>query len=233
MDDFAQQLPAPLRPTRLLSRIILVAVGLYVLCNALHIVILSLLRSSVRSGQPLSPLMTELDTLQTKLPLLGAPLYLFAGICFLVLVSRLVANLPTLGSQTMLTPSAAVWSFLIPIVNLVGGYRTTRTIWTESQPVTRNFATPQAVPLLGLWWASYLALGLTSRLIQVGTKLPDGFTIEQWSNASYWLSVDALVNLVAGGLFMCVVFLLDRRQSEQHDDLTRRVPVAMRSDLLR
>lgn len=231
MDDFSR--PEPLRPTRTLSRAILTMVGAYVFANAVQVVVMSALRTAVATGEPLSPLMTQLDRLQIQLPFVEAVLYISAGICFLVLVSRLVANLPALGSKTMLSPSTAVWSFIIPIVNIVGGYSTTRTIWTESQPATQDTLTPRSVPLLGFWWGAYILLGVSGRIIGAHTRLPDPYTIEQWSSASAWSSVHSVVEMTAGVLFMCVVYLLDHRQHEQHDDLVRRVPVPMASDLLR
>ncbi|MEO6951182.1 MAG: DUF4328 domain-containing protein [Polyangia bacterium] len=233
LDSMPAAPPAPLRPTRALSRVVIALVGVYVFANALQVAIMSVLRTTLGSGEPLSPLLTQLDQIQTQLPLIESLLYVSSGVCFLVLVSRLVANLPLLGSKTLLTPTSAVWSFLIPIVNIVGGYSTTRTIWTESQPATQDTLSPRSVPLLGFWWAAYIILGISGRILGMRTNLPAGYTIEQWSTASYLSSMHSAVEMTAGVLFMCVVYLLDGRQNEQHEDLTRRVPVAMASDLLR
>src|SRR5262245_34979065 len=66
-------------------------------------------------------------------------LWIAATIVFLVWVHRMIANLPALGSMSCrFTPAGAVWSYFIPIVNLVRGHQVMATIWTESQPPSFN-----------------------------------------------------------------------------------------------
>src|SRR6184192_4393007 len=62
-----------------------------------------------------------------------------AFIVFMTWVHRAISNLPALGSMSCrFTPSGAVWSFFIPLVNLVRGHQVMATIWVESQPALRS-----------------------------------------------------------------------------------------------
>jgi hypothetical protein len=227
------QPPPPLQATVGLSRAVLVLVAGYVLANLVHVVLLAVLRPAVTSEEGLSPLLDTIDHIQVRLPLVETVLYFSAGICFLTLVARWVRNLPALGSASSLSPSNAVWSFLIPFYNLAGGYRTVKTVWTESQSSVEPSLRPQSVPLLAWWWGTYVSLWIFVRIVKQHIELKEPYTVDQWIDSTYWLSIQSFIEIITGVLFACVVYALDRRQRAQHDDLTRRVPVAPAMDRLR
>ena len=94
-----------------------------------------------------------------------AATYLAGVIFFLMWFHRVRANLPALGAtDARWSPGWAVGSWFIPVMNLFRPYQIMSEVWRASDPLE----TPPAwrerpvSPLLGWWWALWLAGGVIS-----------------------------------------------------------------------
>ncbi len=146
--------------------------------------------------------------------------FIACAVCFLCWLYRSYANLPALGSQSILfSPKSAVVGWFIPFVNLVQGYKSVNTLYVESQ--TRGdvspsgFYIPKSAPIIGFWWAAYLARGIVSR---ISDKMLD----RNYDGALGWLITAELLDIVAAILCIVIVYRIEKRQRDQHDDLVRR-----------
>jgi hypothetical protein len=145
--------------------------------------------------------------------------FIACAVCFLCWLYRSYANLPALGSESILfSPKSAVTGWFIPFVNLVQGYKSVATLYAESQ---RGSTTPSGypvaltTPIVGLWWAAYLARGITSRIA-------DKMVGREYDGALGWLITAELLNIAAAVLCIVIVYRIEKRQRDQHFDLERR-----------
>ena len=156
------------------------------------------------------------------LDLLGDTLWLATFIVFLTWVHRSIANLPALGSTSCrFTPSWAVWCYLIPIPNLVLGYRVMATLWQESQPQTvdeHGYYLPRQNNIVSLWWV----LVLISLFATIATRQSNPLEVEGLRSLGIRQVVLNLLHLVEGALFVAVVRATQKRQDEMWLDLERR-----------
>jgi hypothetical protein len=144
--------------------------------------------------------------------------FIACAVCFLCWLYRSYANLPALGSQSIIySPKSAVTGWFIPFVNLVQGYKSVATLYAESQRGTTPAGYPVAVttPIVGLWWAAYLARGITSR---IADKMLD----RAYDGTLGWLITAELLDIVAAVLCIVIVYRIEKRQRDQHIDLVRR-----------
>ena len=128
--------------------------------------------------------------------------FIACGICFLCWLHRSYANLARLTA-----PSSEVVGWLIPIYNLVHGYRSTRRLYLENQrPVVppRGYVLPPRAAIVGWWW-SFCLLTLAIANASVVLRLKGG--------GQLWAFTAS--DLVAAVLCMTVVQRIDRRQREQ------------------
>jgi hypothetical protein len=164
--------------------------------------------------------MLRLTGLSGTLSSLG---YIAALIVFLCWVYRAVANLGALGSDNLrFTPSGAVWSFLIPFVNLVQPHRVMATIWTESQPLRiddHGYALPRKTSLVTAWWALvWIASVYTHSLAFLDAPT----TTAEVEQLAVLVAIQVALWLAAGAIFIFMVWRAQRRQEEQWLDLERR-----------
>jgi hypothetical protein len=160
--------------------------------------------------------------------------YLVAVVVFCFWIYRTYENLPTLGAQrTQFTPGRAVLAYFTPIANLVQGYVVMRDLWLHSQRpavLPDGEVVPRRAPLVGWWWAAYLAQNGFAFLLRdvTAARSARSWITQSWA-ATGWL----VLNFVAAALFLTIVHGIARRQHEQFDDLERQKPTPMRDDLLR
>jgi hypothetical protein len=151
------------------------------------------------------------------------------GILFLVWLAGAYRNLPALGStardigpQLPATPSAAVWSFIIPIVCWFRGRRVMRHLWRESQPETAVLADGTILipetPLVDWWYAAWVA----STLLGIGGSFSVKANILATS-----------LNFAAAVLCCVMVWRIEARQAAQMRDLQLRQPAPPVVDNLR
>jgi hypothetical protein len=144
--------------------------------------------------------------------------FIACAACFLCWLYRGYSNLPSLGSDRLTTPKSAVVGWFIPFVNLVHGYRSTHELYLESQRpavLPDGYVLPTRAGIVGFWWAAYLLRNITSR---IADKALDHASHDALS--WYWLA--AAFDVAAAVLCMMVVYRVDKRQRDQHEDLVRR-----------
>jgi len=169
--DAARPQPLPIR-----TRSILAAAGLalHAFLSGVMILACSLriaLLLSVQAHRPVSraPLRASdvFFLLGARVHIAGA---LFTAIVFLLWFYRARQNLSAFRSESFeFSPSGVVWSFFIPVVNLVQPYSAMREIWQASDPAippfgTASYAAAPVSRLIGVWWALFLARGVISWL---------------------------------------------------------------------
>jgi len=71
------------------------------------------------------------------------------------------------GEELRFTPASTIWWFFVPFLNLVRPYQAVREIWRAStaRPQEAWFAKP-APPWLRLWWGTWLAFNVLSRITE-------------------------------------------------------------------
>ena len=158
-------------------------------------------------------------------------IFIATAVCFLVWLHHAFRNLPALGSDSLIfTPGKAVIGWFIPFVNLINGYKSVHTLYLESQPratvLPSGYALPRTAPIVGLWWGFYLARGVVSRIA-------DSISKHGSSDATTWLVFSELLDIVAAVLCIAIVYRIEKRQHDQHDDLVRRIPAPVPTDRLR
>ena len=158
-------------------------------------------------------------------------IFIATAVCFLVWLYKAYANLPALGSESLIfSPKSAVIGWFIPFVNLVQGYKSVHTLYLESQPrpntLETGFAIPKSARIVGFWWGAYLLRGIVSRIA-------DRMSEHDFSGAVGWLVTSELLDIVAAVLCILIVYRIEKRQHDQHDDLVRRIPQPIPSDRLR
>jgi hypothetical protein len=154
------------------------------------------------------------------------PIWLVAAIVFLTWVHGMTSNLSALGSvDCFLTPSEAVWSFIIPIVSLWRGHRVMATIWRESQPRPLNeagFAQQTSTTIVSWWWAIYLVTAVFNWV----SSRRRGEVIDP-STALRIGAMSLALEVASGAMFLFMINRAQRRQDEQWRDLELRRKVPM------
>src|SRR4051812_30664007 len=100
---------------------------------------------------------------------LQAGTFIAATVCFLVWLHRGYANLPALGSESLvtMTPKNAVTGWFIPFYNLVHGYKSVHQLYLESQRpaiMPSGFVLPTSAHIVGWWWGLYLARNISIKI---------------------------------------------------------------------
>jgi hypothetical protein len=145
-------------------------------------------------------------------------LFIATAVCFLCWIYRGYSNLPALGSERLTTPKSAVVGWLIPFVNLVHGYRSTHELYLESQRpavLPSGYILPTRASIVGWWWGIYISRNFSIRIANSG--LNNGR-----DGSLFWFWLAAGLDIAAAILCMMVVYRIDRRQRDQHQDLVRR-----------
>ena len=106
------------------------------------------------------------DLRQGLIGLVQGGTYIALVVLFCLWIPRANRNARALGATGMrFTPRWCVIWYVIPIMNLFKPYQAMKEIWMASVPAD---ATPwqqrAASPLLGWWWALWLASGVAGRL---------------------------------------------------------------------
>lgn len=113
---------------------------------------------------------TSNDNRQQAIGLAQLALFIVTGIVFLVWIYRANRNARALGAEGMqFTPGWSVGWYFVPIMSLWKPFQVMREIWQASaQP--GNWQGVQTPPLVGWWWALYLASQI---LGQIAYRLSD------------------------------------------------------------
>jgi hypothetical protein len=172
--------------------------------------------------------------------ILSPLLYVTTLVVFMVWVYRAAANLAALGSMNLrFTPSSAVWSFFIPIVNIVQPHQVMSAIWIESQPAVINehgYALRRRATPVSIWWAAIVIGTILTQVLRL--DLPDLASATESSESLQSLvtlgMVESAIWSIAGSLFMYMVWRAQGRQDAQWRDLElRRAVPRPTADVLR
>jgi hypothetical protein len=146
---------------------------------------------------------------------------LAAGILWLVWQRRSQANLRALGvSALRFSPGWAVGWWFVPLANLAMPYLTVQELYKGSNPTagSLDWKAARTPPTLWLWWAAILCWVVTSNIAgNIVTSI--SFDTSKLV-AESWLSIGALVALIAAGvLAIFIVRGIDQRQQQKRQGL--------------
>ena len=143
--------------------------------------------------------------------------YVLTFALFLRWVYFAVRNLEALGASALwITPKDAVWSFFIPFVNLYKPYQVLSHIWTESQPPQPNehgYVLKRSASVVTAWWVLLWIANIHERVVRPTADMEEAFA---------QLLLIALSFGITGVLFIRMVWLSEKRQAAQWQDLQLR-----------
>jgi hypothetical protein len=157
------------------------------------------------------------------------------GIVFLFWVHRAYKNLLSLNAGNLpSSPAFAVWSFIIPLANLVLPLLRMREIWQAGGPegVNSRFTGVDwktvAVPLvLPFWWVAFLVSTIGRYILQMSKptdESPDAIArVQNYDSAVVAMFV---VSMAVSVLCAWVVFSVTKRQNEAYGLMTAPPAVA-------
>ncbi|HEX4461123.1 MAG TPA: DUF4328 domain-containing protein [Polyangia bacterium] len=169
---------------------------------------------------------------------LGGVVSLGGRIAFLYWLHGAYRNLQPLGSTKPeispglpATGSDAVFSFLIPIVNLFRARRVMAHLWRESQPTAAlledGAVLVPATRLVSWWYATWLLKFAALMLLMIAGSQ------STLSPLALALAVQSLVNWLSAILGVVMMWTIEKRQAEQFRDLQLRRPAPPVTDQLR
>lgn len=177
-------------------------VGIAISSVALHTLTAAFGPPAPDSSRLAISLLTALAGLSVLVTQLGAIVFV------LVWIHRASTNLRGLGRTGMReTPLACVVSFVIPIVSLWMPLGAMTEIWRASDPSAApgGWGASKATPLLGVWWASWLAACfMGAGVLFVKSATSSGAAFELASDVPNGMAAVALVLVLRG---------IDARQS--------------------
>lgn len=129
------------------------------------------------------------------------------GIVWLVWLHRRYQNLRSLGRPPKYSPASAVWSWFVPIFNLIRPYQVTSDLWVRSEP---DDVLPRggSSNVMRLWWGALLSSGFLTRAIHAG----DPETLEDFRGVAFGDIVVDVLWIAAAVLAIVTVRDIERRQ---------------------
>lgn len=126
-------------------------------------------------------------------------------------IYRAACNVRGLGARGLeTTPGWAVGWFAVPIMSLFRPFMAMSEIWRASHDPQR-WKSRQAPPLLGFWWASWIAINLSGGVVNAMSKEAD--TLSGLADFAKVALTFIVVDTVAIALFAAVVWRIARAQS--------------------
>ncbi len=150
-------------------------------------------------------------------------IFIITGILVLKWIHRSYSNLPALGAiDIRFTPKWAVGWFFFPILSLFRPFQAVAEIWKASYPEvdsptgTEWKANPVS-PLLGFWWAAWLAGNFLGAIASSMTTLND---LDVSITLTWLVLVSDIINIVAAALLIIIIRTITSWQQEKIDRLT-------------
>lgn len=184
----------------------------------------------IAAGQFVAPEEAEANDVRTQLLGLVQLTTIIANyISFMMWMHRAHRNLPALGAEGLeYTPGWAVGAWFVPFLNLWRPYQIAAEIWKASDPNvdsaagSRRWKQSATSPLLGLWWAGWIAMCI---LGQIAFRLTlEVETAQDLANGSYADFLSDVVAIPAALLAIQVVRLTTRRQEDRYARLAMMPP---------
>jgi hypothetical protein len=141
-------------------------------------------------------------------------------VAFILWYSRAYRNAIAMGIRAPRYGTRwAVWSWFVPLVNLVVPKKVTNDIYRGSDPQMAygdpDFASRPVSPLLHWWWAAWLLTGVLNRA--ASGSLNTALTPQEFSNSAKLYIAADLFNAVAAALAIAVVLVITRRSEERRE----------------
>ena len=203
------------------------AVGLLAACALVHALVILLqfssynLLSGIKLGRAVTP--DEATSLRERVELTQSLYYgvfAFTVIVFLMWVHRANRNLPALETMGReFTPAWSVGCFFVPIANLVWPYQAMVEIARGSDPQQgsvgdHTWQRPRSSPLVPLWWTAFLIRGFAGWLVSVNAAGVS--SVDSAMTATLSIIALNIVSIVAAGLAIAMVLMIDGRQTERY-----------------
>ena len=159
------------------------------------------------------------DGVSMVLGLLSVGVLIGTGITFLMWFHRVRANLPALGiTDARWSPGWAVGWWFVPIMSLFRPYQIAAEIWRASDPVATpvDWRTRPVPPLLGWWWALFVASVVTSQIsFRRWMRVDENTTSDFMQNLALLDTATAAIDLVGAWLAIRIIREIERRQFER------------------
>lgn len=133
----------------------------------------------------------------------------FGTIGLLFWVSRTNKACHELGAPMRFTPGWAWGYWLVPFLNLVRPFQVVQELWVTTDPDRRSS------PLIGWWWAAWLATGFVSRFADNGMSAEAG--LDEFRRADHILLFSHALDIVGFALTIVLVTRLTARLAAFRD----------------
>jgi hypothetical protein len=162
------------------------------------------------AGMGSSPIEMELTHWLMLIGSIGVPVSMAAvAVVLLIWVNRANRKLRSVGVRGLwYTPFRAVIEWVMPYRAFISPFYVLKELYTVSRGVSRGSFTP----LIGCWWASWLAGSLMYLVaITAGRQKSEGETDAQFAaDWAIWHLIPAPFYVLSGILLLCVVWRVDR-----------------------
>lgn len=109
------------------------------------------------------------DTRQQIISIIQSLIYLTSTVLFLNWLRRAYGNIKRIGENTEYAETMAIWSFVIPFINLFRPYTITNEIAEKTnsklKEINSDFSSASNFSFVGLWWGLFLLSNLLGRFV--------------------------------------------------------------------
>lgn len=218
-DDLpAAYAPEEFRPPRLLAKIATAGLLFYGVCLAVAmwvgVVGYYVTGQALDGEQPSQELVQRMIERAASVKDLAVVAMIASAVAFSFWVYRVAKNAQALKGPLSSSPGMAVGCFFIPIYNLWRPYQVITEIWRASEadgprPVLLSTA-PGAPVWFILWWLAWIISGFIVRFASTGLTVDP--SVEALHSVMLYMIVGGVLEVVALGLAICVVWGITRRQ---------------------
>ena len=219
----------PLTVPALVATMVFLALGLITAVSIVSTVAEIGLLQQVASGETISEATANRnDQRQTLLGYLYIGAFVVAAISFLVWLNRASSNLPALAVENQrFSPGWAVGWWFVPIFWLWRPYQVVKEVWQGSHPGGVNPGPlhrrdAPVSPLLGPWWATWLASNWLSTI--TARLFFSGHTVQELISADWLSVVSDAISLVALALAILLIRQITSNQGRKHAALQSGLP---------
>lgn len=139
------------------------------------------------------------DTREQIISIIQSIIYLVSMVLFLNWMRRAYGNLKRIGENTEYTESMAIWSFVIPFVNLFRPYTIAKEIAEKTnlklKTVTSDFSSDFNYSFVGLWWGLFLLSNILGRFVLKSVFQEE--TVEHYIFSSELMLLSNLFDILA------------------------------------
>lgn len=219
----------PLTVPALVATTVFLALGLITVVSIVSTIAEIGLLQQIASGVTISEAAASRnDSRQALLGYLYIGAFVVAAVSFLVWLNRASSNLPALAVEDQrFSPGWAVGWWFVPIFWLWRPYQVVKEVWQGSHPDGVNpgplhWRDAPVSPLLGHWWATWLASNWLSTI--TARLFFSGETVQELISADWLSVVSDAISLVALALAIVLIRQITSNQGRKHADLQSGLP---------